>query len=104
VKVGRGTIKGDGEGRVGEGFTPATAISTTLSVPSSDGANIGFGLQDCDQLAVNLVLGAKLEPLHASDDLSIEFVHAKGFPMDEMGVGWSAESTDHPWVLKYLGQ
>lgn len=104
MNVGRGTVKGDCERRIGEGFTPATAVSTSLSVPSGDGASIGFGLEDCDKPALNLLLGAKLEPFHSSDDLPIEFVHTKGFPMDEMRVGWTAESTNHPRVFKHLCQ
>ena len=104
MNVGRGTVKGDGEGGVGEGFTPATAVSASLPVPSGDGANVGFGFQDRDQLALDFFLGTKLKPFHASDDLPIEVVHTKGFPMDEMRVRWSAETANHPWMLKHLGQ
>lgn len=78
--------------------------NTVFLLPGPDGAAVRVGDEDVAELALDLVVVAKLEAVHAADDGAVDVVCAQGLAAQHVWVRRPVVSADHPWVGQHLGE
>jgi hypothetical protein len=64
--------------------------------PVLDSAEGGVRFKDVSKFLLDVFVYAKFASLHASNDLTVEFVIPKRLTVHKMGVGWPGAAPGYP--------